>query len=126
MSNDNAEVPNPDLRRAATSAAFSLTLSRNQVGVLDAVAHGSRQITRGTVRSDSLWVPTAWQLKRLGLLMHCSDEGGWKKPDERMPTTHDITDYYRLTRAGWLMHDLLAEAGLVERVTARKLRSKVA
>ena len=42
------------------------------------------------------------------------------------PMGEPITHYYRLTRAGWLTHDLLAEAGMVARVESRAQRRLVA
>ncbi|WP_294138370.1 hypothetical protein [Sphingomonas sp.] len=138
LANDNLPAPNAHLREAVTTVAFSLTLTRNMVLVLDAVARGDRTASGAAVR---MWVPTAWSLKRRGLVTHATDPDGWgtrlEQPDNMgrtraMPearprdSVSGINHAYRLTRAGWLMHDLLAEAGLVDRVTARKQRRLVA
>jgi len=136
MSNDNGVVPNPALREAATQCAFHINLTRNMVAVLNAVAHGTREVSGPAER---VWVPTAWSLKRRGLVVHVTDPEGWgpdlPEPDG-MGRTRGMCDHlqaqlginaaYRLTRAGWLTHDLLAEAGLVDRVTSRKQRRMVA
>lgn len=132
LANDNAPAPNGALREAVTASVFNLTLTRNMILVLDAVARGNRD---GAGSADRLWVPTAWSLKRRGLVIHVTDPEGWgdplDKPDgmgrlRAMPQLGDINSAYRLSRAGWFMHDLLAEAGLVERVVSRKQRRLVA
>jgi hypothetical protein len=118
VSNDNIQTPNPLLREASTSTAFNLTLSRYHVQVLDQLAHGECSRIDGR----SIWVPTAIGLGRRGLIEHRHNPN-WLGDHK---SAGRINDYYRLTRAGWLMHDLLAEAGLVQRVESRAQRKLVA
>lgn len=116
--NDDQPVPNPLLRAAATQIAFHLTLTRNQIAVLEAIAHNRREPRQvQTQRADRLWVPICRNLGDKGLVEHrhmpnfVGDDSGWPK---------QINNYYRLTRAGWLMLDLLVEAGMAEAPSTRK------
>lgn len=123
MSNDNAEIPNALFRQSVTGIAFALTLGHTHICVLDEIAHSDRDRSRAKMRRNN-FVGPAIGLGRRGLVEHRhapnwigKEHGGVDEP---------ITNYYRLTRAGWLMHDLLAEAGMVSSVTERKLRKLVA
>lgn len=123
--NDNQPVPNPTLRDHVTQIGFNLSLTRRMIGVLDEIAHNERDRNRASVWAYAgHWVPGARSLGNRGLVKHCyapSHSGAMPPYGQR-----DLTEHYRLTRAGWLIHDLLAEAGLVERVTKRKLRGLIA
>lgn len=113
--NDDQPVPNPLLRRSATNTAFVLTLGHSHISVLDIIAHDERS-------RPSHWVGPAHGLIRRGLVEHrCSPN--WRGRGNEGGRT---SDFYRLTRAGWLMHDLLAEAGMVSPVADKALRKLVA
>lgn len=126
MTNDNREAPNPALAAAVTSTAFAITLSRNHIIVLNEIARsGSTAPAKGIGLSRNIWVPLVGGVIRRGLVEHRHNPPFARskvKSGEHWP----VTDFYRLTVAGWLMHDLLAEAGLVDRIEDRKLRRLVA
>jgi len=120
--NDNAETPNPLFRQSVTGIAFSLTLGHTHIAVLDEIAHCDRDRARKQMRRNN-FVGPAIGLCRRGLVEHRHNP-----PFVNAKNNFDepITNYYRLTKAGWLMHDLLAEAGMVDAVSDRKLRRLVA
>lgn len=116
MVNDNETAPNAALREFATSHAFVMTLTRNQIVALNIIATGQDDFR------FSRFVSATKELGVRGLLEHRYSPDHNGKRNSGGP----ITDYYRLTRAGWLMHDLLAEAGLAKPVVERALRKLVA
>jgi len=114
--NDNEPVPNVALREFATSHAFVMTLSRNQIACLDIIARNDTNIR------FSRFVSASKELGCRGLVQHRYSPN-FKGRDN---SGGELTDFYRLTRAGWLMHDILVEAGLVQAITERALRRLVA
>lgn len=121
-SNDNAN--NPALREYVTGHAFAMTLSRSMISMLDALAHGARP-PHGVIRQ---WISTGHSLQERGLMEW---RGVPKPPFAKDPKGKDnldpIANRMRLTRAGWIMHDLLGEAGLVKPIAKQSpLRRKVA
>lgn len=119
--NDNDMPPNPVLREHVTGFSFVLSMPRSAVASLDAIAHGEVNRNRNKLRYDN-FVGGAKSCQSRGLLVH-QYKPSFTGSDH---SAGSITDFYRLTKAGWLVHDLLAEAGLVEAVTARELRRLVA
>lgn len=119
--NDNDLPPNPVLRDHVTGFSFVLSMPRSAVASLDAIAHGEVNRNRNRLRYDN-FVGGAKSCQARGLMIH-QHKPSFAGGDA---STGNITDFYRLTKAGWLVYDLLAEAGLVEAVTARKLRRLVA
>lgn len=118
MTNDNEAVPNPALRRYATGQAFVLTLGHTHIAVLEAIAHGRRELV-----GRNNWVGPARGLGMRGLVEHKHSPNFVGKQHGEM--AEPITNYYRLTRAGWLTLDLLAEAGLAETVPARSKQRRL-
>jgi hypothetical protein len=121
--NDNQEIPNLILREAATSSAFLLQLSKTHIAALDMLAHDDR--SRWPAGMRDLFITGVRGLIERGLVIHAVNPNhkGQRPPHTSSDT---LSDYYRLTRAGWLMHDLLAEAGMVDAVTSKKQRRLVA
>lgn len=122
MSNDNSEAPNALFRQSVTGIAFSLTLGHTHIAVLDEIAHSDRDRAKVKMRRNN-FVGPAIGLGRRGLIEHRHNPPFVEK---KRGFDEPITNYYRLTKAGWLMHDLLAEAGMVDAVVDRKLRRLVA
>lgn len=120
--NDNLEAPNNLFRQSVTGVAFALTLGHTHIAVLDEIAHSDRDRAKVKMRRNN-FVGPAIGLGRRGLVEH-----RYNPPfvDAKRGLDEPITNYYRLTKAGWLMHDLLAEAGMVDAVVDRKLRRLVA
>lgn len=121
MTNDNQPVPNAMLREHATGFAFTLTMPKSAVWFLDAIAHGDRDRNR---RLPCRFISGARACQDRGLIEHRHKPNWIGKGGGTFG--EPITNYYRLTRAGWLMHDLLAEAGLVDAVEDKKMRRLVA
>lgn len=120
--NDNLEAPNNLFRQSVTGIAFSLTLGHTHIAVLDEIAHSDRDRAKHKMRRNN-FVSPAIGLCRRGLVEHRHNP---PFVDAKRGLDEPITNYYRLTKAGWLMHDLLAEAGMVDAVVDRKLRKLVA
>ncbi len=120
--NDNSEAPNTLFRQSVTGIAFSLTLGHTHIAVLDEIAHCDRDRASKQMRRNN-FVGPAIGLCRRGLVEHRSNP---PFAEGKSKLNEPITNYYRLTKAGWLMHDLLAEAGMVDAVVDRKLRRLVA
>lgn len=121
MSNDNTPVPNEALREHVSDHSFVLALRKTHICMLIAVAHNQRR--RDTIRD---WISPGRGLKARGLLLHCTDVFGAKsnktfaktKPDPN--GEYGWNDYYRLTKAGWAVFDLLIEAGLTVEVQVKR------
>lgn len=119
--NDNQTVPNVALREHVTGFAFTLTMPKSAVWFLDAIAHCDRNRNR---RVPCRFISGAHACQDRGLIehRHAPNWIGEKYVNMEEP----ITNYYRLTKAGWLMHDLLAECGMVEAVSDKRLRKVIA
>lgn len=124
-SNENPPTPNVALREHVTSGAFLLSLKKTHVWVLEAVAHDDRGRTGRRAGVSDHFITAVKALERRGLVEHRNSPNF---VDKKFGGTADpLTHYYRLTRAGWLVFDLLAEAGMVESLPARSAkRRKVA
>lgn len=130
MSNDNAEVPNQPLREYATEGAFLLALTRRHIQLIQALALNDRSF------ASAHWIGAMNGLTRRGLAYHACDFFGRKgdrySEARRVWGAFGISDrklagIARLTKAGWLVYDLLAEAGMVEVIDRRSaLRRNVA
>lgn len=126
--NDNKEAPNPMLRAHVTDHSFVLALKKTHIIMLIAIANNERP--QFDYHND--WVTPAHGLKKRGLLLHCTDVFGrsgsgipqqtFQKWDKADPP---ISCYYRLTKAGWAVYDLLVESGFALEV-ARNKRKMVA
>jgi hypothetical protein len=114
--NDNA--PNEKLREHVTGQAFAMTLSRSMVAMLDALARNARSREREPQIRN--WISTGHSLEERGLI---SWRGTPQEPFARTRVERGaippVSDRIRLTKAGWIMHDLLAEAGLVKAIDKR-------
>jgi hypothetical protein len=127
--NDNQDIPNPELRSHVSDHSFVLALRKTHIIFLVAVARGERP-SFGYHKND--WITPANGLKARGLVLHCVDvfgrspEGRRQQLFEKEAATAEqsINAYYRLTKAGWAVFDLLVEAGLAESIERR--RRKVA
>jgi hypothetical protein len=123
--NDNEAPPNPALREHVTNHSFVLALRKTHIVMLVAVAHNER---RRDILRDS--ISPAHGLKARGLMLHCTDvfgRSGPGVPQKTFATTKvgstesaPWNDYYRLTKAGWAVFDLLVEAGLAQPIKAVK------
>lgn len=118
------------------SVAFNLTLSRSMIGMLQIIrdAPPSTDIYRddakwrNTValrksvdrRVDSHWVPLAHAVQRRGLVIHCPLPEGKK--------FHECPghQFYRLTRAGELVCELLVEAGILPAKEPARMKKRKA
>ena len=127
-------IPNEALFAYVTSSAFNLSLSRNMIAVLEEVAHNDHGRARHRMDRNNFVGPSRC-LQERGLLVHRGKTvavHGYSEPsfaelEGRSEYSSGITAYYRLTRAGWLAFDLLAEAGMVEPLPAKSpLRKLVA
>lgn len=116
------------------NVAFNLTLSRSMIGVLHVIRdcppsvatfrdddkyNDMRQLRQlGGPRVDSHWVPLARAVERRGLVVHCPLPPGKKH--------HECPGhlFYRLTRAGELVCDLLVEAGLLPAAEPKPAKRK--
>lgn len=130
--NDNAEVPNPDLRAYATEGAFLLSLSKTHLATLIALAQNDRSWGARN------WLGALDGLKRRGLAYHANDYFGRAIEGDRYSgpkqtwgdyngNNPNLCSIARLTRAGWLTYDLLVEAGLAPAIDRRSgLRRNIA
>ena len=125
--NDNADIPNRILRDYVTDSSFVLSLSRRHIATLIAIALNDRdhKYCRDFVNPGN-------GLIRRGLVGHC--ERAPKSRVKMIPTgrhnewrpwfrgsaNDDLNCYWRLTKAGWLVYDLLAEAGMAPAIKAEK------
>jgi hypothetical protein len=104
--NDNGEAPNPMLRAHVTDHSFVLTLRKTHISTLASIAHCDRTLGERQVGVADYFVQATHALQRRGLVEHRH-----QPPFAKSPYPHKLTDYYRLTRAGWAVFDLLVEAG---------------
>lgn len=127
-------IPNEALFAYVTSSTFNLSLSRHMIAVLEEVAHNDHGRARHRVARNH-FVGPAVCLQERGLLLHRGknvashgySEKSFAEIEGKSKYSSGITAYYRLTRAGWLAFDLLAEAGMVEPLPAKSpLRKLVA
>lgn len=120
--NDNAEIPNPALRSHVTEHSFVLTMRKMHIASMVCIAHADRtylDFRKMFGRDD--WVTAVRGLERRGLMKHQHSPSFTGKNRPGGP----ITDYYRLTRAGWAVFDLLVEAGMAEAIDARSSKRKL-
>jgi hypothetical protein len=119
--NDNHGVPNPMLRQHVTDHSFVLTLRKTHIATLASIAHCNRKLSERLPGVADYFVAASHALQRRGLLAHKHNP-----PFAESKYPHKLTDFYRLTRAGWAVFDLLVEAGLAEELEQRSLRRLVA
>lgn len=118
MSNDNQPAPNPALREHVTSGVFSLTLRNTHIQALAAIG---QQVTAPKIIGGGgvcHFVAAMRGLRARGLVahrVHPSFVGS-------SGSSSNITDCYRLTKAGWAAYDLLIEAGIVPAATTASRR----
>jgi hypothetical protein len=114
--NDNAPIPNVALRAHVTDHSFVLTMRKTHIETLTEIAGGERKF-------GGNFITPVRGLQARGLVVHKH------KPNFRGKSSgsqHDlITDYYRLTRAGWAVYDLLVEAGLAPAIEAKSAARKL-
>jgi hypothetical protein len=114
--NDNPPIPNVALRDHVSDHSFVLTLRKTHITFLIALAHGERS-TLGD------WVTPSRGLQSRGLIVHRHAPNFIGK--HFGSTTEPITNYYRLTRAGWAVFDLLVEAGLAVEIDRKSSKRKL-
>jgi len=123
--NDNQEVPNPELREHVTNHSFVLALSRSHIFYLEHIVRYYTSRFEDRVKaprgSPDLFVPAAKGLARRGLIKHKHSPNFTGDKQK-----HHIADYYRLTKAGWAVYDLLTEAGLVVAIPVRSAKRRLA
>lgn len=96
------------------SVAFNMTLSRSMVEMLGLIRDERASTADSGVRTpytNSHFVPVVRRLEARGLVWHDYIE------PMRAPKGHQ---YFKLTRAGELMAELLVEAGLLAAAPAKK------
>lgn len=119
--NDNHDVPNPLLRQHVTDHSFVLTLRKTHIATLASIAHCNRKLSeRMQTGLADFFITASHALQRRGLIAHRHSP-----PFAESKYPHKLTDYYRLTRAGWAVFDLLVEAGLVEEIERRSTLRKL-
>jgi hypothetical protein len=119
--NDNSGIPNQAFHNAVTGTTFVLTLAASHIKWLHRVATNYKSGFPRTERCDQ--AVGLQGLIRRGLVDHSREPFDGQK-DIRKRT---LNSHFRLTKAGWLALDLLAEAGLVDAVDRRSpLRRKAA
>lgn len=121
--NDNKQVPNGVLRDYVSDSSFVLTLSRNHISTLVTIAINDRDYNK--VRD---FVSPGNGLIRRGLVNHA--RLAKKSRVKQVPTGRinetaprfrgseyaELNCHWRLTKAGWLVYDLLVEAGMAPSV----------
>lgn len=128
--NDNDDIPNAALRAHVMDHSFVLALRKTHINMLVQVAHDDRHLG-GQQRYS---VPAADGLRNRGLLLHCTDVFGRSKrgetqkcfPKPKGEPGDTWSEFYRLTRAGWAVFDLLVEAGLAPALEIPRKRRLVA
>jgi len=125
--NDNTDAPNRVLREYVTDSSFVLTLSRRHIATLIQIARNDRDH-----KYQRDFVNPGNGLLRRGLVGHC--EHAPKTRVKMVPTgrtnewrpwfrgsdNNDLNCFWRLTKAGWLVYDLLVEAGMAPAIKAEK------
>lgn len=121
--NDNGEAPNPMLRAHVTDHSFVLTLRKTHISTLASIAHCNRKLSeRLQTGVADYFITASHALQRRGLIEHRH-----RPPFAESKYPHKLTDFYRLTRAGWAVFDLLVEAGFAEPIERKSpLRKLVA
>ena len=134
--NDNEDIPNPALRAAVTDHSFVLTLRKSHIAALAHLAnyegtmdsHVAADLARrrdggAATLLDKCFVVAMRGLGDRGLVEHR------KRPNFKgamLGTRNDrLTDFYRLTRAGWAVYDLLSEAGMVPAIDRRSPKRRL-
>lgn len=120
--NDNADIPNPALRSHVTEHSFVLTMRKMHIAAMTCLAHADRtylDFRKMFGRDD--WVGAVRGLERRGLVQHRINPDFTGKNTSMGP----ITNYYRLTRAGWSVFDLLVEAGMADAVGHKSAKRKL-
>lgn len=124
--NNNREIPNPMLRAHVSDHSFVLTMRKTHIHTLQQIAHCSRLLGEGRVPGVAdFFIAAVNALQRRGLVAHKHHPNFIGKMGGA--TDEPLTNYYRLTRAGWAVFDLLVEAGLADEIDRRSsLRRLVA
>lgn len=125
MTNDNGRIPNPQLHSFVTGHSFVLTLAASHIKWLHRVATNYRSPFPRNERCDQ--AVGLQGLIRRGLVEHRKDYGFETDPKKRHAMNSTLNSCFRLTKAGWMVLDLLAEAGMVDAIDKRSShRKKVA
>lgn len=119
--NDNPEIPNKALRAHVTDHSFVLTLRKTHIAVLAEIAHGIRPERRPGFVDH--FIPAVHGVIRRGLLEHRHRPNFIGKTEGKV--SEPITNYYRLTRAGWAVFDLMVEAGLAEAIDNKSAKRRL-
>lgn len=106
-------APNETLRQHVTGTAFLLSLGKTHITALVLLDHGIRAKVNGSIvpTGFSHFIAGARGLRERGLVVHL-DPG--YIPEER----RHLGRYYKLTKAGRLVRDLLKEAGIWQETEA--------
>lgn len=108
---------NPLLRDHVQRVGFDLQLRQSQIEVLvwlNESSASARSEDRFHTRAVRNFVGPAQGLGRRGLVAHVYDEVAARYAPERPPGDLPLRSYYRITRAGELVIELLREAGIYE------------
>lgn len=121
--NDNEKAPNPALRAHVTDHSFVLTLRKSHIWALEIIANDEPTPTRGQ------WVGPAKGLEARGLIEHRGREpfakAFYEGRDIYGGRRFKTSNHWRLTRAGWAVYDLLAEAGMVRAMDRRAAKRRL-
>lgn len=119
--NDNPEIPNKALRDHVSDHSFVLTLRKTHITVLAQIAHGVRPERRPGVVDH--FISAVHGVIRRGLVEHRHQPNFIGKTHGNM--AEPITNYYRLTRAGWAVFDLMVEAGLADAIDKKSAKRRL-
>jgi hypothetical protein len=120
--NDNGNIPNPQLHSFVTGHSFVLTLAASHIKWLHRVATNYRNGFPRTERCDQ--AVGLQGLIRRGLVEHRANFG-FEPKHKRNWKCATLNSCFRLTRAGWITLDLLAEAGMVDAVDKRSPKRRL-